>query len=82
MSPTQVKEHLEHQESTAAETNKFLNHLHVLVKEGTVVNPFKEMDPEFIKVDTGEVVGPEVATRLKEASNISVRAILFMFANR
>ena len=70
MSPTQVKEHFE---STAAETNKFLNHLHVLVKV---------MDPEFIKVDYGEVVDPEVATRLKEASNISVKAILFTFANR
>ncbi|KAK3872055.1 hypothetical protein Pcinc_022845 [Petrolisthes cinctipes] len=64
---------LEHPEPSAAEQNKFLTYLKALlylVKEETVVNPFKETGPEFVTLNTGEVMDPMIANSLKEAPNI------------
>jgi len=41
-----------------------------LVKEGTVVNPFKETGPELVTLDTGEVMDPMIANSLKQAHDI------------
>ncbi|KAJ8371539.1 hypothetical protein AAFF_G00307400 [Aldrovandia affinis] len=67
------KESLEHPESSAAEQKKFLKHLKALcdlVKDDKVVNPFKEMGPDLITLDTGEVMDHEIANCLREAPNI------------
>ncbi|KAJ8408791.1 hypothetical protein AAFF_G00246090 [Aldrovandia affinis] len=67
------KESLEHPESSAAEQKKFLNHLKALcdlVKDDKVVNPFKEMGPDLITLDTGEVMDHEISNCLREAPNI------------
>ncbi|KAJ8383765.1 hypothetical protein AAFF_G00214520 [Aldrovandia affinis] len=67
------KEGLEHPESSAAEQKKFLNHLKALcdlVKDNKVVNPFKEMGPDLITLDTGEVMDHEISNCLREAPNI------------
>ena len=56
---------------------KDLKDLLCLVKEGTVVNPFKETGPDLVTLDTGEVMDPLIASSLKEAPNIGKT----MFAN-
>ena len=67
---------LEHPESSVAGQNNFLKDLKALlylknlVKEGTVVNPFKETGPELVTMDTGEVMDPVIVNCLREASNI------------
>ena len=64
---------LEHPESSVAEQKKFLQDLKTLlnlVKEGTVVNPFKETGPELVTLDTGEIMDPEIAKSLKDAPEI------------
>lgn len=73
LSASNNKESLEHPEPSAAEQNMFLNHFKALcdlVKEGTVVDPFKETGPELSTVDTGEIMDPEIADRLRETPNI------------
>ncbi|KAJ8383620.1 hypothetical protein AAFF_G00216930 [Aldrovandia affinis] len=67
------KESLQYPESSAAEQKKFLNHLKALcdlVKDDKVVNPFKEMGPDLITLDTGEVMDHEISNCLREAPNI------------
>ena len=49
---------------------KHLNALCHLVKEGTVVNPFKETSSELITLDTGEVMDPVIVDSLKNAQTI------------
>ena len=69
-SASTTKENLEHPECSTAEQNKFLNHLKSLcdlVKEGSVVNPFKETSPELITLDTGEVMDPAIVDSLRTA---------------
>ena len=75
----------EHPESSAAEQNKFLNHLKALcnlVKEGTVINPFKETGPELITLDTGEVMDPAIADCLRKAPNIGKAMFTEFVSNR
>ena len=72
---------MEHPESSVAEQNKFLSHLKALcslVKEGTVINPFKETGAELITLDTGEVMDPEIINSLREAPIIG-KAMLTEF---
>ena len=50
---------LEHPESSVAEQNNFLKDLKALlflVKEGTVVNPFRKIGPELVTLDIGEAM--------------------------
>ncbi|KAJ8393227.1 hypothetical protein AAFF_G00062990 [Aldrovandia affinis] len=78
------KEGLEHPESSAAEQKKFLNHLKALcdlVKDDKVVNPFKEMGPDLITLDTGEVMDHEISNCLREAPNIG-KAMFMEFRAR
>ena len=61
LSPSNKEVNLEHPESSAAEQNNILKDLRALlylVKEGTVVNPFKETGPKLVTLDTGEVMDP------------------------
>ena len=60
-------------QSSVAEQNNFLKDfkaLLYLVKEGTVVNPFKETGPELVTVDTGEIMDSVIVNCLREAPNI------------
>jgi hypothetical protein len=47
-----------------------LNALLSLVKEGTIVNPFKVTGPELVALDTGEIMDFEVSKGLKEVPDI------------
>ena len=79
------KDILEHPESSAAEQNKFLSHLKALcdlVKEGTIVNPFKETGPELITLDTGEVMDPAIVDGLASAPNIGKAMFKEFVSNR
>ena len=61
LSASNKEVNLEHPESSVAEQNNFLKDLKALlylVKEGTVVNPFKETGPKLVTLDTGEVMDP------------------------
>ena len=72
-SASNKEDNLEHSESSVAEQNNFLKDLETLlclVKEGTVVNRFKETGPELVTVDTGEVMDSVIVNCLREAPNI------------
>ena len=84
-SASKHKGSLEHPESSTAEQKKFLKHLKALcdlVKEGTVVNPFKEMGKKLITLDTGEVMDPEIANCLREAPIIGKAMFTDFMENR
>ncbi len=66
------KTNSDHPDSSAAEQKKFLLHLKNLlcvVEEGRAVNLYKEIGPELVTLDTGEVMDPVIVNSLKEVSN-------------
>lgn len=69
-STSRSKDNLEHPESSVADQKRFLKDLKSLcdlVKEGRVVNPFKEIGSDLITLDTGEIMDPEIINCLREA---------------
>ena len=73
LSASNKEVNLEHPESSVAEQNNVLKDLRALlylVKEGTVVIPFKETGPVLVTVDTGEVMDSVIVNCLREAPNI------------
>ena len=70
LSASNKEVNLEHPESSVAEQNNFLKDLKALlnlVKEGTVVNPFKETGPELVTLDTGEVMDQVIVNCFRES---------------
>jgi hypothetical protein len=64
---------LKHPESSVAKQKTFLHDLKALlslVKEGAIVNSFKETGPELVTLDTDVIMDFEVLKGLKEAPNI------------
>lgn len=72
-SASKNKGDLEHPEFSTSEWKKFLKYLKALcklVREGTILNPFKEIGPEHMTLNAGEVMDPEITRSLWEAPNI------------
>ena len=68
----------EHPESSKAEQFKFLRHLQFLLnlfKDNRITNPFKELEPDLVTLDDGEIVDPQVAycMRVVEETGAAMR---------